>query len=97
MIKDPTMMRTDDVNIVQANNSDNTTIFTTYFSMEAENQATAILGIGRTIFVCVVLSIASIYFSNDATVLVLNPIERMLEKVKMIAKNPLAAASDEIE
>ena len=25
------------------------------------------------------------------------PIERMLEKVKLLAKNPLAAASDEIE
>jgi hypothetical protein len=28
---------------------------------------------------------------------VLTPIERMLEKVKLIAKNPLAAASDEVE
>lgn len=58
---------------------------------------TSLLSIGRTIYVCVVLSIASIYFSNDATVLVLNPIERMLEKVKLISRNPLAAASDEIE
>jgi hypothetical protein len=44
-----------------------------------------------------VLSIASIFFTNDANVLVLGPIERMLEKVKLIAKNPLAAASDEVE
>lgn len=43
------------------------------------------------------LSIASIYFAMDATTLVLQPIERMLEKVKMISRNPLAAASDEIE
>jgi len=44
-----------------------------------------------------VLTIASIYFSDDANKLVLNPIERMLEKVKLIAKNPLAAASDEVD
>lgn len=55
------------------------------------------LSIARTIFVCVVLTIASIFFTSDANVLVLGPIERMLEKVKLIAKNPLAAASDEVE
>jgi hypothetical protein len=51
----------------------------------------------RTIFVCLVLSIASYFFTNDANTLVLNPIERMLEIVKLIAKNPLAAASDEVQ
>jgi len=29
--------------------------------------------------------------------LVLNPIERMLEKVRLIQRNPLAAASDEVQ
>lgn len=55
------------------------------------------LSICRTIFVCVVLSVASIMFTSDANTLVLQPIERMLEKVKLIAKNPLAAASDEVD
>ena len=36
-------------------------------------------------------------FINDANTLVLNPIERMLEKVRLIQKNPLAAASDEVQ
>ena len=36
-------------------------------------------------------------FTSDANRLVLQPIERMLEKVKLIAKNPLAAASDEMD
>jgi len=43
-----------------------------------------------------VLSIATITFTKDAQVMVLDPLERMIEKVKMIAKNPLSAASDEI-
>ena len=46
---------------------------------------------------CCVLTIASIFFTNDANTLVLNPIERMLEKVRLIARNPLAAASDEVD
>ena len=56
-----------------------------------------IIGLSRTLFVCVVLSIGSVMFSQDANNLVLIPLERMLEKVKLIASNPLAAASDEVE
>lgn len=55
------------------------------------------LSIARTVFVCLVLTIASYFFTNDANVLVLAPLERMLEKVKLIAKNPLAASSDEVQ
>ena len=43
------------------------------------------------------LGVASIQFTKDATELVLDPLERMIEKVKLIAKNPLAAATEEIE
>ena len=52
------------------------------------------LNIGRTLFVCIVLSIGSIFFNYDANTLVLMPIERMIEKVKAIAKNPLLAQED---
>jgi hypothetical protein len=65
--------------------------------MVYSNQIQSILSISRTIFVCVVLSVASIMFTSDANRLVLSPIERMLEKVKLIAKDPLAAASDEVD
>lgn len=51
----------------------------------------------RTIFVCIVLASASIVLTNDANRLVLAPIERMLEKVKLIAKDPLAAASEQVD
>ena len=65
--------------------------------MVYSNQIQSILSISRTIFVCVVLSVASIMFTSDANRLLLSPIERMLEKVKLIAKDPLAAASDEVD
>lgn len=61
------------------------------------NSRSAILSIIRTIFVCLVLSISSLIFSQDATELVLEPIEKMLEKIKKITENPLQAAYDEEE
>jgi hypothetical protein len=71
--------------------------FVAFTDQRVNSRMTAILSISRTIFICIILSIASIMFTSDANKLVLTPIERMLEKVKLIAKNPLAAASDELE
>lgn len=73
------------------------TSFIAFYSLKSAAILDAILSISRTIFVCIVLSIASIFFTNDANRMVLSPLERMLEKVKLIARNPLAAASDEVD
>lgn len=43
----------------------------------------------RTLFVCAVLTSACYLFSNDSETLVLNPIERMINFVKKVIKNPL--------
>ena len=71
--------------------------FVAYYSNKSSAKLNALLSILRTLFVCFVLSLASYMFLNDANRLVLNPIERMLEKVRLIQKNPLAAASDEVQ
>ena len=71
--------------------------FVAYYSNKSSAKLNALLSILRTPFVCLVLSLASYMFLNDANRLVLNPIERMLEKVRLIQKNPLAAASDEVQ
>jgi len=57
----------------------------------------SITNIFRTLFICVVLSLASIYFTHDSQTMVLEPLERMIEKVKLLANDPLAAASDEVD
>lgn len=44
------------------------------------------------IFIVVVMAVSLVIFQQTSTNLILNPIERMLEKVRLIAKNPLAAA-----
>jgi len=57
----------------------------------------ALMNIFRTMFICLVLSFAALFFNKGAQELVLNPLERMIEKVKIIAKNPQIAASEEID
>lgn len=53
---------------------------------------TTILSLTRTTFMLILLCSSAILFTKDSNELVLNPIERMLGKVKRIAKNPLEAA-----
>ena len=57
----------------------------------------SVINLSRTLFVIIVLTIGLLYFNAITTKFVLNPIERMLEKVRLIATNPLAAATDNIE
>jgi class 3 adenylate cyclase len=57
------------------------------------------LNIGRTLFLCLILAVGSIVFSHDTSVLVLMPLESMLEKTRILATNPMrfcqAADGDE--
>ncbi|OMJ77930.1 hypothetical protein SteCoe_22364 [Stentor coeruleus] len=62
------------------------------FDLRYDVKLTALLNVCRTIFICIVLMLGSIYFSKDSEDLVIKPIEKMIEKVKIIAKNPIAAA-----
>ena len=57
-----------------------------------DSKLASILNIFKTLFICLVLTLGALYFTKDAEVLVINPIEKMIEKVKKIAKNPLAAS-----
>lgn len=60
-------------------------------NLQPVNSKKAVLSICKTIFVCIVLTLGALLFSKDANDLALRPIERMIEKVKQIAKNPIAA------
>ena len=51
----------------------------------------------RTFIVITILIVSFLLFSRDARKLVLDPLERMIEKVKMIAKDPLADSSNKID
>lgn len=62
------------------------------FVCSISNRSTEIfssaLSMGRTFFVCIVLTMGALLFSKDANDLALSPIERMITKVNEIARNP---------
>jgi len=51
----------------------------------------SLLNILKTIFICVVLVIAIIFFNKDVNNYALKPIERMIEKVNEFATDPIMA------
>ena len=56
------------------------------------NDINAILSMLRTIFVCVCLAGAALYFVKDMNTIILLPIENMLKKIETITENPINAA-----
>mmetsp|Transcript_18173 Transcript_18173/g.42486 ORF Transcript_18173/g.42486 Transcript_18173/m.42486 type:complete len:993 (+) Transcript_18173:314-3292(+) len=65
--------------------------FAFYFDLRPFTSQEAMYGILTTLFVCVVLCVASLYFSNDANRLVLRPVEAMVKRVELIRDDPLVA------
>jgi hypothetical protein len=51
-------------------------------NLRADITDNAILNISRTVFVCLLLTMGTMFFSKDAHELVLHPIERMIDRVK---------------
>eukprot|EP00927_Polykrikos_kofoidii_P065350 TRINITY_DN61109_c0_g1_i1.p1 TRINITY_DN61109_c0_g1~~TRINITY_DN61109_c0_g1_i1.p1 ORF type:complete len:1150 (+),score=181.25 TRINITY_DN61109_c0_g1_i1:253-3702(+) len=61
------------------------------FSIHALTAAQACMSIVRTIFIIFTLVIGALFFSRDLDRLVLEPIERMIQTVEEIRKDPLKA------
>lgn len=68
---------------------------TACFDFRSMTKLTAILSILRTIYVCIVFIVGSLFFSKDAKQLVIIPIMNMIQKVNKIARDPLEAAQEE--
>lgn len=67
-----------------------------FINKRQDNVITAGLSLGRTIYVCIALTLGAIMFTQDANHLAIEPIERMIKKVNQIAKNPLSSKELEI-
>jgi hypothetical protein len=78
-------------NIIKSNGFE----FKMAYSVRKLEKIYAIISLSRMIFITFIMAISILFFQQTSTNLVLNPIERMLEKVKLIARNPLAAAQDD--
>lgn len=62
-----------------------------FFDLRPHVKAESGFSLGVTAFVCIVLCVASVFFSKDANALVLEPVEQMIQKVEAIRDNPLVA------
>jgi class 3 adenylate cyclase len=83
-------LRSDEFTVITSSNGSKAT-----YSIKKSNQYEALINIGRTIMVCFLLTISSYIINRDATRLVLDPIERMIERIRIVAKNPMALCSEE--
>lgn len=65
------------------------------YSNLTDSLLTGGLNIGQTLFVCICLTLAAIYFEKDTKDLVLEPLEVMMEIVEKVAKDPINAKNVE--
>ena len=77
--------RSDDINLVEG------TGYTFAYDISQYNKYVSYFNIGRTIFVCLLLIITTIFFSSDLEFTAIAPLEDMMETVRKIAINPLNA------
>jgi class 3 adenylate cyclase len=97
-IKDGVMMRNneDDMPYAQLRRAERDVVVAHpdlkfYFDKRYMSMIDALCSMSQTIFICFVLCVGALMFSKDANDLVLNPIERMVNKMEKIRDNPLAA------
>lgn len=64
------------------------------FDNRIASQTTALINIIKTLFICMMLTGGTICFSQDTSELVLDPLESIIEKIKKISKNPIAAMEE---
>lgn len=60
-------------------------------------QLSAVLGLIQTVGVCIILAFGAYFFSKITNDLVIEPIEKMIERVKHITSDPLSAIQEEEE
>ena len=75
--------------------SNQTNYLVAIFDSRATSRLIAGLSLGRTFFVCIILTLGSILFRKDASDVIIGPLLVMIEKIRRIADNPLEAASKE--
>jgi class 3 adenylate cyclase len=65
------------------------------YSIFTDTNLTGILNIAKTCYVCILLTLAAIYFEKDTKQLILEPLEVMIEIVENVAKDPINAKNTE--
>mmetsp|Transcript_19615 Transcript_19615/g.18694 ORF Transcript_19615/g.18694 Transcript_19615/m.18694 type:complete len:248 (+) Transcript_19615:90-833(+) len=87
--------RSDDITNFTISDGDGTLRFSIMYSTKKQDRITSILSITRTCFISLILVAGSLVFAYDAQTLVLLPIERMIEKVTILARDPISASDQD--
>jgi class 3 adenylate cyclase len=66
-------------------------VFVFAFDKRSESKLNSTLNMIQTVFICFAVGLGAFSFSKDANELLLNPIQRMIEKMETIKDNPLEA------
>lgn len=60
------------------------------------NRKVAAFSMGKTLFICLILLILMQLFSQTVDTLLVEPIEGMMEKLMLMAKDPESAAKEDL-
>lgn len=74
-------LRNEELEIITINS------FTIYVDKRNYSQSLSYISIGRTIFICIVLSLGAMFFTRDTNRYALNPLGEILAKVKIFFHN----------
>ena len=91
--KDVSLFRSDEFEKFSFNDVNS---FEGIIDLTKRTQLSAGLNLSRTVLVCIVLTISALMFSKDVNDLALRPIEKMIEKINIIAQNPLASQHEQL-
>ena len=84
-------LRTDEKLITAASDE-----FIAILNIQDRTQLSAFLSIGRTLYVCVILLLGAWLITKDSNELLLRPIERMIDLVNSLAREPLKVKDKKI-
>lgn len=96
---DPSTLRDVEMDEASADFSDTTLNYDpvkVVTDLRGHNTFEALLSIGRTVFVCIVLTLGALMFSRDVNIIALAPLERMIHKVNKLAQDPLSSKDEKL-
>jgi uncharacterized protein YybS (DUF2232 family) len=81
---------------IRADDWGSTEVLSAVINIQSYNRKDSFFSIARTLFVCIILIVLLHYFSEDINELIVDPIEKMMKKVREMAQNPEACAMSTI-
>jgi hypothetical protein len=89
-----TDLRVTEKEILYPENENVVDFYVSVFDTRMDSRMEALLGLCQTIYICGLTAIALFMISIDTKYAIIKPVERLLERLKKVAKQPLEAAKE---